>query len=480
MWGVVYDRKEINFSQILQQKYNVECYYKRCIFFGCVMSVSKKLIDFLDKEIDPLIGDNMKKTRFSKTSRGFLTKIFRNMELARASWIDVSSKSAVKYKKAKIVYGENYRDLPDFAIKEIENTLSKESGFHCKFYLFGTRHVDVYMYGKQLTHAFFETAIKRIYLWFYVAFLYAPRECSQHLNCYIYLTDLQKYLPSGHGGDGSVEPIGIAHANTAFTTACREHTDINIFRYEEWFKVLIHESFHCLGLDFSTMDTRAATAEVLKMYHVNSTVNLSETYCEVFAELLNVMFILFYGVDNIDADDDNDGMNMMDNLIEKTEQLINHERMFSLFQCAKVLHYYNITYEELIKGDNIVVDKFIQRKNSVGTKSRPDEDLTTEQSPVSNLSRFKERTNVLSYYIIKTVLLYNIDEFIEWCDKYNEKGGLNFNKKNSLADYCYLIREHYNKKGYIHMLNVLNVWNKKRGKKQSAFELKTMRMSLLE
>lgn len=405
------------------------------------MSVSKKLIDFLDKEIDPLIHDNMKVSKFSKTSRLFLTKIFRNMEMARKSWIDASSKSAVKYKKTKIAYGENYKSLPEFAINEIQHTLSKESGFHCKFSLFNTRHVDIFMFGEQLTSDFFETAIKRIYLWFYVAFMYAPSECSRHLKCYIYLTDLQKYLPSG-GGGGAVEPIGFAHANTAFTTACREHTEINVFRYEEWFKVLIHESFHCLGLDFSSIDSRAATVEVLKMYHVNSAVNLSETYCEVFAELLNVMFILFYSTDT-DKDAD---INM---LIKRTEHLINHERVFSMFQCAKVLHHYNISYEELIKGNNNVGEKF------------------------------KERTNVLSYYIIKTVLLYNIDDFVKWCDKHNEKGGLNFNKTNNLVDYCNLIREHYKNRGFIHILNVLKEWNDKPGKKM-AFENKTMRMSLFE
>ena len=32
---------------------------------------------------------------------------------------------------------------------------------------------------------------------------------------------------------------------------------------------------------------------------------------------------------------------------------------------------------------------------------------------------FKEETNVLAYYIIKTVLLYDYDKFLFWCQKYN-------------------------------------------------------------
>ena len=32
---------------------------------------------------------------------------------------------------------------------------------------------------------------------------------------------------------------------------------------------------------------------------------------------------------------------------------------------------------------------------------------------------YEEKTNVFAYYILKTILLYNYDEFIELCDKEN-------------------------------------------------------------
>ena len=32
---------------------------------------------------------------------------------------------------------------------------------------------------------------------------------------------------------------------------------------------------------------------------------------------------------------------------------------------------------------------------------------------------YKEETNVLSYYIIKAVLLFDYDKFLFWCEKYN-------------------------------------------------------------
>ena len=35
---------------------------------------------------------------------------------------------------------------------------------------------------------------------------------------------------------------------------CRETSEITIYREEEWIKVLIHELFHNLNLDFSSMD----------------------------------------------------------------------------------------------------------------------------------------------------------------------------------------------------------------------------------
>ena len=68
---------------------------------------------------------------------------------------------------------------------------------------------------------------------------------------FIYSTELTKNLPNSN-----IDILDQIHVNTAFTYSCIEQSnEIVIFRKEEWLKVLIHESFHNFGLDFSDMNT---------------------------------------------------------------------------------------------------------------------------------------------------------------------------------------------------------------------------------
>ena len=73
-------------------------------------------------------------------------------------------------------------------------------------------------------------------------------------------------------------------------------------------------------------------------------------------------------------------------------ELINIEITFSLFQCAKVLNYFNY-------------NSFTEFYNFNGYLNKTD--------------RFKQNSNVFSYYIARPLLLYNIEKMISLCNKYN-------------------------------------------------------------
>ena len=68
-----------------------------------------------------------------------------------------------------------------------------------------------------------------------------------------------------------------------------------IYRKEEWFKVLIHELFHVLGLDFSVINYDN-NKEILRKHfnNINSDLLISEAYCELWATILNSCFLLFF------------------------------------------------------------------------------------------------------------------------------------------------------------------------------------------
>jgi hypothetical protein len=94
--------------------------------------------------------------------------------------------------------------------------------------------------------------------------------------------------------------------------------------------------------------------------------------------------------------------------------------MYSFFQLVKTLNFMGLTYKDLYS------------KN--------------EHSKIVRENLYKEKTNVLSYYIIKTILINNYQSFLFWC-KTSNLSLLQF-KKTSLnqLDYCKFIEKNYKTK----------------------------------
>jgi hypothetical protein len=282
-------------------------------------------------------------------------------------------------------------------------------------------------------------ALEKIYVWLHVAGNYAATNCSQKMNIYFYWTELKKKMPT-YG-----KSIGQINANTAFTYSCKKVTEINLFRYEEWFKVFIHETFHNMGLDFLQFSQEEVVRSILDIFPVKSDVNLFETYCETWAELVNICFMVY-------AETEKENIAEM---IEKTQKAINYERLFSCFQCMKILHFYGLDYEDL--------------------------HLKTNGAQLKRNHKYKESTNVLSYYILKSIILFFIDDFIKWCREHNGiRPSLKFGIDNDVMEYCLFIKEHYLRKEYTNVLLVLKMWFESKQSKKKSFEfiLNTLRMTV--
>jgi hypothetical protein len=170
------------------------------------------------------------------------------------------------------------------------------------------------------------------------------------------------------------------NANTAFTTACNTTNEIVIFRYEEWFKVFIHETMHALGLDFSEINTEYTNQCIMDIMPVKSDVRLYETYCETWASILNAMFISLFSTNH------NEDLENMDRMIKKTQNFIHLEILFSLFQCCKVLSFFDLKYTDL-------------SEQSINAHNK-------------RTNQYKEETQILSYYILKPISLFHIDALV--------------------------------------------------------------------
>jgi len=277
--------------------------------------------------------------------------------------------------------------------------------------------------------------VDTIIMWLYILNKYSSPNCSKVITIYLYLTSLRKKLPNN-----KIDVLNENNVNTAFTTSCQYNTEIVIFRSEEWFKVLLHETFHSFGLDFSDMNTTECNKEILSIFKVYSKVNLYEAYVECWAEILNALFCSFFILKN---------KRDFEEFVLNAEILINIERYYSFFQMVKTLKFMGLNYVDLYSGNGRV-------------------------------GLYKEKTSVLSYYIIKLILINSFQDFLEWCYKYNNSL-LQFNKTfQTQMRFCEFIKLHYKSKTFINDISNTEIFINKLKKKENEYLLTNMRMSICE
>lgn len=144
------------------------------------------------------------------------------------------------------------------------------------------------------------------------------------------------------------------HVNSGSTTN-REY--ITIWRHEEVYKVLIHELIHLFSYDIE--DTMRIGKIIKDKFNIEGNVIPNEAYTEIWTIILHSMFIAKILLSKT----------RLNNYYDLFKWILYNETSFSLYQTAKILKHFN--------------------------------------------GQINQRTSVFSYYIIKTSLLYNINNFIK-------------------------------------------------------------------
>uniref|UniRef100_A0A6C0C5K1 Uncharacterized protein n=1 Tax=viral metagenome TaxID=1070528 RepID=A0A6C0C5K1_9ZZZZ len=292
----------------------------------------------------------------------------------------------------------------------------------------------------------YDLYIKKILIVVRILLLYS-NEKSGSLSIYLYLSEEKKYLPSN--------PLSILdkkNCNSAVTTACDNTGSILIFRKEEWLKVLIHEIFHNFCLDLNGINHDNIKARLLNLFKIKSEMEISEAYSEFWGEIMNCCICAYYLLDN-PCD--------KKSFLLYSEFCIEFERTFSFFQVIKILDFMGLNYGELISNN----DENIYLKSTL----------------------YREKTNVFTYYVLKMVLLYDYDDFLNWCCT-NNNLMLKFKKtpKNVMGYYDYIVSK-YKKSGLVRTVvcdeELMKLYkNLKNGYKFPYKDkiIKTLRMSICE
>ncbi|MBN20776.1 MAG: hypothetical protein CL678_05745 [Bdellovibrionaceae bacterium] len=268
---------------------------------------------------------------------------------------------------------------------------------------------------------------------------YMKKDFMSQLFIYLFLTPINKEMPKSQ-----LTVLGEKHCNSAVTFACQEKGEILIFREEEWEKVLIHETMHAMCLDFSGMDYLNLKNKMKNIFKIKSDFEISESYTESWATILNCCFISYNLIENEKYKKKNnktkEAIESEDNETEETESeeekfilytecCLQFERFFSLFQCIKILNHMGLRYTNLYKNNDI--------------------------SKVLRCLLYKENTDVLSYYIIKAIILYNYEYFLLWCKK-NNLNTIAFDKNpNTLKKIGLFIKNKYKNEKFLKDIHIM-------------------------
>ena len=293
-----------------------------------------------------------------------------------------------------------------------------------------------------------KTILNKMFIWLHMicAFPNKNKQCSKKVNIFVFLTNHGKFLPKNR-----LQIIDAKHANTAFTQGCiSEESNIYIFREEEWFKVFIHESFHVFGMDFIDIHHENVNVSIRKVFPIDvNDIRSYETYTEVWGETINLMFYVYFT--NLPA---SKGRLSMVHWIRVLEQLFRVEQTFSLFQCCKVLSHYKLEYTDLFHPEKAKI--------------------------------YKEKTQIFSYFVLKSIWLVHINSFLEFCAKqHNGKASIRFElSESNLSKYIHQMHVFAKSDFFLqkikHMEQKLSEHKKRILKKQPQFAMTTLRMTLYE
>jgi len=363
----------------------------------------------------------MNKTRTLRHNRTNIPKMnvsSQSINILSDSWKKICEYNPVRLPELVDINSEHikqiqhhnmYAGIPEKIRREFEST--SQRGVKIEFILPKGRKAIISVLVPKISTAFWSDYLNRVLLWLHFIDGIASPKCAQTLNVYLLLTDAKKKLPAK-----DEENIDMIHANTAFTTSCSADNTIFLFRREEWFKVFIHETFHCFGLDFSLLrggnDSNSRILSLFPAIDPTTDVRLYETYCEMWAEIFNMLFVLFYKpCTHKHTENAICTHRCLPFSTSPFLRILSRECIFSIYQSNKILRRAGYQYGELFTV------------------------------PSRGKRFYTENTPAFSYYVIKSLMLWNLDLFIKWCVKYSDTNPpIQFPMAN-ISDFCDFVRE---------------------------------------
>lgn len=357
---------------------------------------------------DPEINLNKRTEQFLQTIYESLTSI--NSDLSALNYDKIREIIPVSTQ----LLSSNYKNK--YMSDEIYSYINKKSLYKIKYtQKFGTRniHLIFIVYSEKEINKLhkYDRYANNVFLILNLLFQYASSDCSKNQFINIFMTPFKREIPLKKN-----LVLGPNNVNGGMSYVCPKTGDITIYRKQEWFKVLIHESFHNLGFDFSTMNLSDFNKDIYSIFSINSEFNIYESYCEFWALVLNVIVNSFL-VENYTSN--------YNNFLTRFKEFMFIEQTFTYIQVNKILDYIGLTYKDLFENSG-------------------------------KREKYSENTNVFAYYICKMILISDYDKFIVWCIE-NNTNYFNFKKTDENLDkFFQYILKNYKSENLINNINIIS------------------------
>lgn len=191
-----------------------------------------------------------------------------------------------------------------------------------------------------------------------------PIHWNKVLNIVIYPSTLKKQFPINYNY------LGPNEINSGLSTIYNytDKREIVIYRSEELLKVLVHELIHAYEFDNITYENKSFNRCLdIPMEHQ---LNLNESFTEFYSVLYTIFFELLE-------------TNKRTPTMTQVGKRIRDEVSYGVLKVAQILHFFGYTtFEEFYNPSTV-----INRSN-----------------------RFKEKTSIISYFIVKLFILANYKE----------------------------------------------------------------------
>ena len=126
--------------------------------------------------------------------------------------------------------------------------------------------------------------------------------------------------------------------------------------------------------------------------------------------------------------------------LKDVEKFLDIERFYSVFQAKKILEYNRVEYKNILEKE----------------------------------TKYDENSSIFSYYVIKAIMMINIDRIVAWC-KNNNRNFIRFNNNIiNLRSFLRLIRE------IIKSDNTKKILENRNNILKDNFEGRNLRMSIIE